>query len=341
MPFLNKEILVEILKTYPGAEQIELKYKSIINEYDPYPTSFLQTLKDGSIKIKNSSSRWFGYNTNEDSEACYLEMRALIDDATTNKNVEAWADIICAAGEGGYHTYSRSIIKSELCHSVFALLMYIRNQVNSKIKSIKDPTNTTDPNEILALKIKQSINNRIQNTIQFINGAKENIIKSQSLKLSNLFATKFAINIPEAQEFHSSSLKMIEVAQRYLFFLGDESLKKDTYIKTAQELFDNLPFYGTEVRKKYNLTEEQVGKLKLHLPMFLQHIYTSLHIRDNRKDLRHMIDEEVVIKSFEKLEKIKSNNAYKESNLKISSSEHLTNNNADNDESKTNTNRLT
>lgn len=304
MPFLNKAILIEILKTYPGADLIEIKYKSLVNEYKETPPSFIQLLTDSSIKIKNGSSRWFGYNTNEDSEACYLEMRALIDDATKNNNIEAWADILCTAGEGGCHTYSRSVIKSELCHTAFALVMYIRNQISDKVKSIKDPR-TTDPDEVFALKVRDSINHRIAETKLFIQDAKENIKRSHNLKLSSLFANKLAINIQSGQEFHTSSLKMIEVAQRHLFFLGDDTLKKDAYIKPAQEIFDRLPFYSSELRKKYNLSEEQVGNLKLHLPMFLQSIYPSLHIRDNRKDLRHIVNEDTVIASFEKLEQIK------------------------------------
>jgi len=312
VPFLNRTILIDLLKTYRGAAQIEEKYDSLINEQKQTPSTFLQLMTEQSVKFKNTSSRFLGYNSAEDSEACYLELRALIDDATQKNNIEAWADILCTAGEGGFQTYSKSVIQSNLGQTSFALLMYVRGQIADKVASIENPETTTDKEEILALQINDSIKTRAAETKEFILSAKDNLERSTKLKLSSLYANKFKINVDEGQNFCKYSMKMLEVAQRHLLFLGDESIKNDEYLQSAQSLFEMLPFYSSELQKKYHFSENQIRNLKLHLPMYLQDIYPSLHIRNNRKDLENIKEERKVIKSFEELSLIKDKQQIKQ-----------------------------
>ena len=135
MPFLDKDILVQLLKTYPKTKIIEEKYASILKNTNLL--DYFKTIRDGSTNFLNLTSKFFGFNTPEDSEAVYLELRALIDDASKFNRAESWTDILCTAGEGGYHTYMKSAYKSDLTKVSFALLMYIRNQIDNRINEIK------------------------------------------------------------------------------------------------------------------------------------------------------------------------------------------------------------
>src|SRR5580692_9951673 len=131
VPFLNRDIIIELLKTYPSAKQIEEKYgyDSFMTTHKEDPSSFLQMIRN--------SAGYLGYNTPGKSEAVYLEIRALIDDATKNNNIDAWTDIITRGGDGAYTTYINSFRLSNLFLASFAVLMYVRNQVNDRIKSIE------------------------------------------------------------------------------------------------------------------------------------------------------------------------------------------------------------
>lgn len=328
MPFLNKAILVELLKTYPESAQIESNYKSLTKNYKVDPLSFLQMVRDGSIKFRNTSFGFLGFNTNDKSGACYLEIRALIDDATRYNKVDTWAEIICAAGESGYHTFTKSIKDSRLCRASFALLMYIRNQIDNRIKSIDnkikiaaekikpfDPTKPfedrlklvrdkifLDEDDELALKIHASIIQRISECKKFIQEALGNIQRMNDLKLCIVYANTLEVNAKIGQDFKAVSEEVIKVTQRHLYYLGDDS----SYLKPARELFPAFPFTIDKLCKDYNLTETQAKGLNVNLPVFLQRIYTALYIKDHRPDLKHITDECKVIESFEQLERIKT-----------------------------------
>lgn len=302
MPLLPQSILIKLLKTYPGADKIEAKYNSLISEYKgkgnpPSHLAYIQNkIKEGASKLLSTSARWLGYNTPEDSEACYLAIRALIDDATKNHNMDAWIEIFCVAGEGGYQRYIKSAFTSRLCQASFALLLLIRKKITNKINLIKDPENTTDPDEIHAIQIDKAIQNRIKLTKQFIEVLTLALQLGSIINLSTVLANILEINVTTMKDLKEKAKDAIDIAYRHLLYLGDKSLKKD--------VFEGLPSYDIQVKKKYNLTPAQVENIDLQLPLYLQEIYLSLYIRDHRKDLFHLQDEDKVIKIFEESEKI-------------------------------------
>ena len=82
-----------------------------------------------------------------------------------------------------------------------------------------------------AIKIRLSINQRIAKSkkiIKKLNGA-TNLIKE--LEFNTIYGGKVEINTKIGKEFNTSTSKQIEIAQRQLFFLGDDSIKKDPSLK--------------------------------------------------------------------------------------------------------------
>ncbi len=329
MPFLNKAILIELLKTYPGAKKIEAKYKSLISDYKEDTVSVQQRLSDGSNTLFNFSIGMFGYNTPDKSEGVYLELHSLIDDAIRHNKINLWPEIICKAGEGGYHTFSNSISDSKLARVAFALLMFIRNQVDSKVKVIEDKIRAVeekprsidtkpksieekmrlyrdkiflDADEELAFQIYLAINERIDKEKEVIKKLNDVLKLIKELEFNTVYAGKVEINTTIGQEFNKWAAKQIEIAQRQLFFLGDDSIKKDPNLKkSAQDLFGKFEFYSNQLRKDYSLTDDQIAGLNNLLPIMLQPIYPSLYISDHFKDLKHKVKEGTVIESFEHL----------------------------------------
>lgn len=284
--FLNKAILVEILKTYPGSEYIEDKYRSQI-----------KTAKTGGsiwIQSTEKAKKLLGFNNNESSEAAYLELRALIDEATDRNNPFAWAKILCVSGEAAHKTLNTSYYGSELCNSAFALRAYIVYKIDEKIKSIKS-TKTLDEDQKLALQIKEIFERRIQRnieTIRLLGKASANI---EFLQYGMILDKRFPINVDEIQSYQSKSSEIVEIAQRHLYFLGYDS-QTDLSLKPPMELFPRYPYYNN---KDFVLSRSSIEGLKLHLPMFLQPIYIAVHLRNKRPNLKSEINETAVIASFE------------------------------------------
>lgn len=275
-----KNVLIGFLKTYPGAEKIEAKNNN---------TSIFS-------QFKNKSSQLLGYNCDEDSEACYLQIRNLIEQACSTNNPKLWVKLILTTAKAGYRTRTNSVQDSQLACAAFALHMYLHTQVSNKVHSIKD-NNNPDQEEQLAFKIHSTIQQLITRHKRRIEKIIEIINEDDELELSEIFANKLKIDTEVVKSFEEKACDMLALSQRILFFLGDNSLKKAKYIKEATELFEKLPYYSDGIRKKYKLTAEQISKMKMHLPMFLQEIYPSLHIKDKHNDSKPI---ETVIQSFEK-----------------------------------------
>ncbi len=284
--FLNKAILVEILKTYPGSELIEKKYENQIQT----------TKSSGSIWLQSAErlKKTFGLNNTECSEAAYLELRALIDEAIDRKNPFAWAKILCRAGEAANKTLNTSYYGSELCNSAFALRAYIIYKIDEKIKTIKS-NKPLDDEQKLAVQIKDIFERRIQSnveTIRLLGRVNANI---DFLEYGMILDKRFPINVDEIQSYQARTLEIIEIAQRHLYFLGYDS-QTDLSLKQPMELFPRYPYYNN---KDFILSRASVEGLKLHLPMYLQPIYIAVHLRNKRPNLKNEINETAVIASFE------------------------------------------
>jgi len=328
VPFLHRAILIELLKIYPGAAQIEKKYEAFAQN-DPDPVSVIKIILGSSNKLKNNALAFLNYNTGDVSEAVYLQLRALIDLAIKYNKIETWVKVIEVAGEGGYHTFMNSLTDSKLSRASFALLMYIRNQVDNKVKSIDDRIKTyeekpgsvngklsleekvklykvvLDADEELALKIHLSINEKIAIAKKLIQAVKQVNELSDGLELSMTIGGKIDVNTKEEKEYLSTSLKKIERTQRRLFFLGDTSFESNPDLK-PEDIFSKFEFYtADQLRKDYNLPNNQMDsslRSKLRLPIFLQRIYPSLYIRSQFKDPKYSeLNENQVIESFEQL----------------------------------------
>ncbi len=315
VPFLNKTILTELLKTYPNANNIEEEYKSVINNSKNDHYSGLTMLRDNAIKLKDSLLRMSGRNSTKDSANSYSEVRALIDDATRNNRIDAWAEIICAAGEGGYRNYSTALFDSKFCRVSFALLMYIRNQIDDRIKSIEDKVKTCEDkikpltykstsledkikllqvkleeDDELALKVHASIQKKIADIKQLIQKAMDNIEDTHSLKLNVRYANS-------GKNFHDSSLEVIDIYQRRLYFLGAAAHE----LKPAKMLFPKFLFNIDKLRNDYELSPSQAATLDINLPIFLQHIYPVLYFKDHFPNIKDFKEEGIVIEGFEHL----------------------------------------
>lgn len=323
MPFLNRDIILELLKTYPNATQIERKYSydSFMTTHKEDPSLFLQMFRN--------SVGFVGYNTPDKSEAVYLEIRALVDAATKNNSIEAWTDIITRGGDGAYTTYTKSIYRgSNLSLASFAIIMYIRNQVDERIKFIDVKVKAAEEkircldtksrsfderiklvrdkivlnaDDELALKIHASITQRILDEKEFIQGTTKLTKLSEKLGHSTVFANTLDINKEAGKAFLSSSSELVEAAQRHLCFLGDESIEKQLTKELKQKLFPKFLFYADQISVDYNLTTLQTRDIKLNLPIWLQNIYPALYISDIHKQLRPLVKENKAIESFEQL----------------------------------------
>lgn len=322
MPFLNRDIILELLKTYPNATQIEEKYgyDSFMTTHKEDPSLFLQMFRN--------SAGYFGYNTPDKSEAVYLEIRALVDAATKNNSIEAWTDIITRGGDGAYTTYINSFRGSKLSLASFAIIMYIRNQIDERIKFIEGRVKAAEEkirfpdtklksleerikllkdkialnaDDELALKIHASITQRILEEKEFIQGTARLTKLSDKLAHSTVFANTLDINKEAGKAFHSSSSELVEAAQRHLCFLGDDSIEKQLTKELKQKLFPKFPFYADQISVDYNLTNPQTRDIKLNLPIWLQNIYPALYISDIHKQLRPLVKENKAIESFEQL----------------------------------------
>lgn len=289
MTFLNKAILVEILKTYPGSDAIEDKYRSQIKAVKP-AGSWLEQSKETLKKLA-------GFNNSECSEAAYLELRKYIDEATDKNNVAAWPEILCIAGEAANKTFTTSYVGSELCNCAFALRAYILYKVDEQLESIRfnKPNRPLNKDQLLAKKIKelidQKINHNLEN-IRLFNVLNANIDTQNYGRLLN---KTFPINIAEVNGFQQISEKISQIAQRNLYFLGYDS-PNDPKLILPENLFKDYPTYNN---KAFILSRASIEKLKLHLPMYLQPIYIAIHLRNKRPNLKAESNEKTVIASFE------------------------------------------
>lgn len=279
-PFLHKAILIELLNTYRGEDLVEKKPQ--VSVFSRFSNPIISSL---------------GYNTQEDSENWYLTVRDDIEEATEKQNIEAWVDLLCDAGEAGFTTCTNSLtgsnsansmLGSKLCPSVFALRAYILNKVNEVCSTIEN-NKPQDAEQTLAFKIKQAIDIRIDQLKKFIEYQNEVISLSKQMKLSSISIRGLKINTTKAAKYEKYCEDMIEIAQRYLCYLGDyESIKLDKYQaititrpKSIKELFPKFPpFYNL----KEKLSRETEDKMRIELPLFLQQPYDAIFIRS--KDSR-------------------------------------------------------
>ncbi|HEX2549353.1 MAG TPA: hypothetical protein VHM20_05965 [Gammaproteobacteria bacterium] len=293
--FLNKDILVEILKTYPGSEFLEEIHRSQIKTAKP-SDSFWKKSTEGFKK-------WMGYNYDQCSESSYLELRSLIDDACERENIHAWAKILCTAGEAAHTTLTTSYsYNSQLCNSAFAIRAYILYQIQKQLKSI-EPHKPKNANQLLALKIKKTLDQRIMDNLEIIRSFNHLTASIDKSNYAIILNKQFKINVNKVQNFQLNSTEMIEIAQRHLYFLGhdlynDPNFQNDRSLKPPMALFPR-PAYSYYNITEYTISPDNMKSIKHHLPMCLQPLFISVHLRNKRENLKTEQNETTVIASFE------------------------------------------
>jgi hypothetical protein len=287
--FLNKAILVEILKTYPGSAAIESKYRSQIKTAKPVGSLWEQS--------KEKMKKTLGFNNTECSEAAYLTLRALIDEAIDRNNIAAWKEILCIAGEAANKTFTTSYLGSELCNCAFALRAYILYKIDEQLETIRHNkfNKSLNKDQLLARKIKELIDKEINDHIEIIKDLNKVSQGIDRLNYGRLLNKTFPINVEEVQRFLQDGEKISEIAQRLLYFLGHDS-PTDLTLILPETLFNSYPTYNN---KEFILSRQSIEHLKHHLPMYLQPIYIAIHLRNKRPNLKTESNERTVIASFE------------------------------------------
>lgn len=291
MPFLNKAILIELLSKY-GEDLNEKKASA--------PKTWYSIIADTANTALDALKKTAGKNTKEDSLRWYYKLKTLIIKACDEQNIDAWAELICKAGEAGYETRVNSLRGSKLSCCAFALRCYILNKVDVICSTI-DKNKPLSEDQVLAYKIRSTIDKKIKEQLNFIIKANENINSNKSKSLEE--RAKSRQNNDAFHTYEYSSEQMIIIRQRLLCYLNaHEYLRSKTYQvfvpdkpqslkEIIEELFPNFELFDFSSRM---YSEETRKKIKIDLPLVFQPNYDAIFIRSKERDLQNDSDENAI-----------------------------------------------
>lgn len=189
--------------------------------------------------------------------------------------------------------------KEPNCEVIYDILFKLFCSQNSE----KNGFLTSD--QILALQIRDSLNNKIDEQKKFIEDAKKNIERNKykpTLEFKNLETIK------EIEKYEKNSVENIKIRQRNLCYLNAYNLLKqnDYQVSTNQpkrllalirELFPNFDFYDFSSMQLNAETTENMNK---DLPLFLQPNYDSIYLRSKIKNpKKETYTDDRVVNTFE------------------------------------------
>jgi len=291
---LNKAILIEILKTYPDAEEIEKVYNEPVKKPKKLTKTRWEQLydmtSDALKKTKEKTSEALGYNTKIISWAGYLTIRNYISIVCDHNDPKALAELLWVSGLIAHVTRMTSPnYGSELSKSAYALRAYILYKIKEKLDS------PHKKERFAAQLMKQAIEQRIENVIKSIRFANALITLNKELKLGVTLVNNSILNGDRIRKIEEALSEEIDICYTHLYFLGNNEAT-DYTLKTPQDLF---PYYSYYNQKEFKLDGVSVKNIDHTLPVALQPIFIAVHLRE-KTDLGSEKSDITVIETFEK-----------------------------------------